>query len=349
MDRELKKILIFIELLVLIFILGVLGYVVIEGYSLFDALYMTVITISTVGFEEVHKLSNTGKIFTMFLILSGVTLVLYGLSSITSFFIEGELKNYLKGVKMKKKISKLKNHYIICGYGKTGRKIVEEFLKLGKEFVVIENEDEGILELETKYKDKVLFIKDDSTKDEVLIEAGIEKAKTLIAVLSTDAENVFLSLTAKSLNKKLKVIVRAVEQNNERKLKKAGADFIISPVEIAAQRIISTALKPGVVNFLDVVTSIGGEDLRLELIKISKDSDLDNILLKDARIPQKTDLIVIGMKKEKKMILNPLSMTILEYGDELLVMGNEKQIEQLKKIASGDIKDRGVENIKIQL
>lgn len=343
MEDRIKKIKLFIGLFILIYFIGIIGYHLIEKYNFIDSFYMTAITISTVGFSEVAVLSPLGKVFTVILIFFGITVALYGLSSITAFLVEGELQNYLKGVKMTKDIEKLKNHYIICGAGKTGIKIIQEFLKLKEKFVIIENNEENIEGFKLITNEKLLVIKGDSTKEEVLEKAGIKTAKGLIGTLPSDAENVFLTLTARDLNKNIKIVTRAIETHSEKKMKKSGADYIISPLDIAAQRIVSTAVNAGLVDFLDVITNTGSDGLRLELVEILEKSDFNNIMLKDARIPQKTNLIVIGIKSGGNTMINPMSVTILQAGDQLLVLGTEIQIEKIKDLASGKEKDKHIE------
>ncbi|MGM0461914.1 MAG: potassium channel family protein [Fibrobacterota bacterium] len=334
---SIRNAIIFFQIFLLIFLGGTLGYILIERYSLIDALYMTTITISTVGFREVSPLSNPGKIFTIFLVFSGITMALYGLTSITVFFIEGELTKFLKGVKMKKDIAKLDHHYIICGAGKTGEKIIDEFFSLNEKFVVVEEDEQRAEHLRIKYNDQLLLVMDDATRDEVLLDAGVTSAQALIGVLPDDAENVFLTLTAKSLNTNIRVITRAIETSSEKKLKKAGADKIISQIDIAAQRLTTTALKPDIESFLDIITQVGDENFRIEFVSVSPKSDLENVLLRDAQIPQKTNLIVIGIKKNGTIQMNPMSMTRVERDDELLVLGKQSQIETIRKIARGKI------------
>jgi len=334
MHENIKKIIHFFTILVIIYVIGILGYVIIEKYNFLDALYMTMITISTVGFREVAPLSQAGKIFTIVLIMLGVTLVVYGLGSITSFIIEGEMRKFIRGMIMDKTIKKLKGHYIICGAGRTGSKIIEEMKHLKRPFVVIESDENRIKEILEEYID-ILIIKGDATRDEILIEAGIDHASFLVGVLSSDADNLFLTLTGKYLNNNIKIVTRAIESNSEKKLRKAGADYIISALDIAANRIVSIVTNPEVVSFFDVVRETGIEGLKFELVEISEKSPLQKLSLKDAQLPQKTNLIIIGIRKHSEMHINPMYDTILESGNKLLVLGNERQIEKLRELALG--------------
>lgn len=335
MKSEIKKILIPGIILFLIFFIGVFGYIYIENYNLIDALYMTSITLSTVGFGEVQALSPNGKIFTSILIFSGITVVVYTLGNITKFFIEGELRSYLRWRKMDKKIAKLNDHYIVCGAGRTGTKIISDFLKKGLNFVVVENDEKTIEKLKEIYREKILYVIGDATKDETLLQANVKSAKVLISVLSTDADNLFLTLTTKDLNEKIQVITRAVDASSEKKLKRGGADFIISPFEIAADRIIATATQTNLISFVDVFSKKSKiEGLTFELVEIKKGSQLENTTLMKAKIPAKTNLIVIGHEVDGIMKINPMSHELLRKNEKLLVLGTKDQIKKLIEIAS---------------
>lgn len=335
MKSEIKKLLIPIIILLIIFFLGVFGYIYIENYSLIDAIYMTAITISTVGFGEVQPLSHDGKIFTSILILSGITVVVYILGNITKYFIEGELRIYLRWKKMEKKINKLNDHYIICGAGRTGTKIINDFFKKDLDFVVVENDEKRIEKLKEIYRGKLLYVVGDATKDETLLQANIKNAKVLISVLTTDADNLFLTLTTKDLHEKIQVITRAVDASSEKKLKRGGADFIISPFEIAADRIIATATQTNLISFVDVFSKKSKiEGLTFELVEIKKGSQLENTTLMKAKIPAKTNLIVIGHEVDGIMKINPMSHELLKESEKLLVLGKKDQIKKLIEIAS---------------
>ncbi len=335
MQKE-KKVRFLLLLLVLVYITGISGFVIIEGYSFNEASYMTAITLSTVGFGEVKELSNRGRVFTTILIFSGVTLFLYCFSYITSFFIDGELKKYFKGAKMKKMINKLNDHIIICGGGTTSHKIIESFLKKDEKFIVIEKDENVIEQLNKEYGDKVLVIEGDATRDEVLLEGQIEKAKVLISVLPKDSQNLFIALSAKSLKKNVVVICKAIEFNSEAKLKKAGADYVISPSKIVAQRIANIASKTNVMDFLKFMTQNDMHDFAVELVEIPLNSKLINLSLREAQIPKLTGLNVIGIEEKGELKFNPLSTTIILGNSKLLVLGNSKQIERLIDIVKGD-------------
>jgi len=334
MDKGLRKVWLALGVLLGIGIIGTLGYIYIENYSLTDALYMTAITLSTVGFGEVSPLSPAGRLFTSGLIFSGISVVIYAATSLTTFFVEGEMRTYLRSMKMNKKIGKLRDHYIIAGNGRTGKKLIEEFVKKGYSFVVIEKSTKNIEGMVARYGDKILYVLGDATDDETLKKSGIERAGVLLSVLSTDADNLFVTLSAKDLNNNIRVITRAIETSSEGKLRRAGADKIISPLEIAANRMFATATQSEIVSFLDVVSQNHSlEGLNFAAVSLKRGSEIVGINLMEAQIPQRTNLIVIGIEKKGELELNPRSHTTLNMGDKLLVLGNSEQIAALKKIS----------------
>lgn len=331
MKKE-KKIAILFFLLVLVYSIGALGYMLIEDYSFLNAVYMTAITLSTVGYSEVTKLGDTGKIFTIFLIFSGITLVLYSLSYITSFLVEGELKEYLKGAKLKRMIEKLEKHTIICGGGTTAHKIIENFIKNKEKFVVVEKNQSSIEILKKEYGDSLLIVEGDATRDDILIDVGVKKAKVVVSVLPSDSLNVFIALSAKAINSNVVVITRAIEHNSEAKLTKAGADYVISPSKIVAQRISNIASKNDVLEFLKFMAQNDMKDYSVELVEIPIGSNMANKSLREAEIPKLTGLNVIGIEEEGELKINPLSTTMIAEKSKLLVLGSTLQIEKLSEI-----------------
>jgi voltage-gated potassium channel len=337
MRNEIKRIVYPSLILILIFLFGILGYVLIEGYNMVDAFYMTTITLSTVGFGEVQSLTLQGKVFTSILIFSGITVVVYILGNITRFIVEGELKEYLRWKRMNKKITDLKEHYIICGAGRTGTKIINDFIKKELDFVIVEKDENIIKKLKDSHWDKLLYVVGDATNDDVLLQANVKNAKVLISVLPTDADNLFLTLTTKDLNDKTQIITRAVDAASEKKLKRGGADFIISPFEIAADRIIATATQTNLVSFVDVFSKKSKiEGLTFELVEIQKGAPIENLTLREAQIPAKTNLIVIGHEVDGIMKINPMSHEKLKSNEKLLVLGRKEQIKKLEKLASSE-------------
>jgi len=318
-----KKILYIIWFLVLVIMVGTFGFMIIEGFSFLDALYMSVITISTVGFREIRTLSPAGQVFTIFLILAGLGTAAYALTSITSFVVEGEFKYLVRRRRMERRISELENHYIVCGAGKTGQHIVARMQRKGVLFVVIENDKDKVEELKER---DILVIDGDASQEDVLRKAP---------PLSTDAENVFTVLTARQLNTDLYIVARAIEENASVKLRKAGADNTVSPNEIGGNRMASLILRPAVVSFLDIITRVGDITWDMEEVMVHKDSKLIGKALADANIPEKTGLVVMAIKQKDSdyLTLNPGPDYVLREGDKMVVLGQIKKINTLREIA----------------
>lgn len=315
-----------------VFLIGIVGFMIIEKASFFDSLYMTVITISSVGYSDILNLTPLGRVFNMFLILAGISVVIYSLSSITTYLIEGELREFIKGAKLKKMIKNLTDHNIICGSGSTAYKIIENFIISKEKFIVIDNDKEKLEFFKREFGDELLLIESNPNRDEILLEAGIKKAKTLISVLPTDAENLFVSLSAKSLNNSCVIVTRAMDYNNESKFHKAGADYIISPNKIAANRISNIISKKNIFDYLDLISKNDIDDFGIEFITVPENSILINKELREAKIPQLTGLNVIGIEKNGKIQMNPLSDTVIELNSKLLVFGNSYQLIKLEEL-----------------
>ena len=332
----LKELLIPFLAIFAILIVAFVGLMLIEGFSPLKSLYFLVITFATIGYGDVVPITHEGKIFLICIIIAGFTVGLYAIGKISAFFVEGELSKLLKQRKMNKTLESMKNHCIICGYGKTGKHVLEELLNKGMDVVMIESNAERNEKLKEIHDKKFIHLDADATDDAVLLQAGIERAKILISVLSTDAENLFVTLSAKDLNKKIKVITRVSESNSPEKFKKAGADFIVSPIEIATDRIISIATTSS--DFFSFVEFAGGKeelkDYKFGLVEIKNGSDLINKTYREANIPQRTNLIVIGYyTSTNEFQVNPTANNIIRLDDKLLVFGTDTQIENLKLIS----------------
>lgn len=314
-----------------IFVSGIIGYSVIEKWSFLDSLYMTVITLTTVGFMEVNPLSSAGRIFTIFFLIIGFSVILYGFGSITAFFIEGELMGILRRRKMEKRISRLTDHFIICGSGETGKHVINEFIKTNNPHVVIEKEESEIEALNARFGD-VLYILGDASSDAVLLKAGIGRARGLITTFASDKDNLFVVLTARSLNPDLRIVARSIEEESERKLRTAGADSVVSANLIGGMRMASEMLRPTVVTFLNVMLRAEDEVLRIEEAAIHKNSKFENMTIKEADLPKKIGLLVIAIKHGEtgKFIYNPPSDLVLKENDTLIVLGGVDQIEKLR-------------------
>ncbi len=328
MDYQ-KKILFLFFLLVAVLLFGTLGYMVILDINFLDALYMTVITLATVGFKEVKELDDLGKTYTIFLILVGFGIFTYSLTVGAQILLEGELKRVFVKRRMKKNLQKLSQHYIICGFGRMGRLITKELINAGIPVVVIEkNRFEG-------EEEGLFLIEGDATSDEILKEAGIERAKGLISVLPTDAENLYVVLSARSLNPNLFIITRAVEKEAEVKLKRAGANKVVSPYITGAIRMANIALRPKVVDFLEIATSFHRFEIQLEELKVHPTSPLVGKTLSESRISKDFGVIVIGIVRETGEIeFNPGSETPILGGDILIVIGPKKNLSRLEEILS---------------
>ncbi len=314
-------------LCLLIFLLGIAGYMAIEKWNLIDSAYMTVITLTTVGYGEVHKMGTAGHIFTMILIFSGVTLFLYLAGMIMQFIIEGEMRSILGRKKLDKKIGKMTNHYIICGYGRIGRILCRQIKTKSPDIVVIDKDKDLIPMLE---KDKIHYIHGDTNDESMLLKAGIKKAGYLIAVLERDADNVFLVLTARQLNPKIHIMARAESSNVKRKLFAAGADWVELPYDTGAAFMGHKLLRPSVSDFLELIMSNNQEKaIHIEESIISDKSKLVNIMLRDSGIRQKYNIIITAIKKnDGQMIFNPSFETFLEPGDVVIALGRQKDMEQ---------------------
>ncbi len=322
-------------MIILVIFGGTAGYQIIEGWTFIEALYMTIITISTVGFKEVGQLSNAGRIFTIFLILGGIVVITSGISLIFSSIIEGTFGEIIRRQRMEKKLAKIRNHFIICGFGAVGEDVVNEFIRENKPFVLIEK-DKLILDKVLKEFPDTIYVFGDATDDEILKNAQIEKAKGVLAVLGKTTDNLYICLSARSLNPKLRIIARVIESESIDKLKKAGADYVFSPEKIGGIRLAAAALKPAVTSFLDAI--IRGEylDLVLNEVEVQEHSSIVRKTLQESEISKNIGIIISAIKSANtdKLIFNPSSKTIINPGDILIVFGSLDQIKQLKKICS---------------
>jgi voltage-gated potassium channel len=321
-----RRLLPVILLVTFIISFGTAGYMLIERWSFLDSLYMTIITLSTVGFKEVGELSTGGRLFTIILIIGGVGTVLYALSAGARFLLEGELQAAFGRRRLEKKVRELKNHYIICGFGRMGKIIGKELKNKGVQFIAIEKNPVSY------EKEEVLILEGDASQDDILKESGIERAKGLITVLPTDAENLYVVLSAKGLNPDLYIVARAGEEGSEKKLLRAGADRVISPYYIGGLRIAHTVLKPAVVDFIEFATKAGNIDLQMEEIPIPEGSGLIGLTLDQCGMGKELGLIVVAIKRATgEMRFNPTFRTIIKLGDTLIVLGEVSKLKILEE------------------
>ncbi|KAF0135329.1 MAG: TrkA-N domain-containing protein [Candidatus Saganbacteria bacterium] len=328
--NPLKRLILPVLLLIALIAAGVSGYVFIEGWPVLDAIYMVVITLSTVGFREVHALNAAGKLLTMGIIICGVGTAVYLLGQIIEIIVEGEIAGFRRKKDMDKIISERKDHYIICGYGRVGHQVAHELLSEGKTFVVIDNKPETAVELNGS---KIPHIIGDITSDEKLEEAGISSAIGLIACADSDISNVFVTLSARALNPKLFIVARASQKETQEKLKKAGADRVISPYFIAGRRMAAMAVKPVAVDFFDTIMHSEHLELDMGEFCIKETSKLANKSLSESEIRQVSGAYILSIRKSTgNFVLQPLANTILEAGDIIVAIGMPKQLELLGKM-----------------
>jgi voltage-gated potassium channel len=327
-----RKFIFIIATFTIIIVVAVIGYMQLLDVGFIDALYMTAITISTVGYGEVGEMVAPAKIFTIFIIFSGLGVAGYGFTSLVALFFEGELKDAWRRKKMENKIAELNDHYIVCGAGEIGHTVIKQFIENGLSFVVIEKNHRRASELR---HEGVLTIIGDATSEDVLESAHITKAKGLISTLSNDADNVFTVLTARQMNSEAYIVSKAIAKNAHNKLKKAGADNTISPNEIGGRRMAALIIRPSVISFLDVITQAGDVTLDLEEVKICAKSEFVGKTLMEAKIPEQTGLIVLAIKRkgDTRLRFNPSSNEILKDGDTMVVLGREDQVDRLRGMA----------------
>jgi len=327
---KLRKILYWGAGLLAIILLGSAGYVIIEGWSFFDGLYMTVITLTTVGFGEVRPLTTVGRAYTLLLLFAGMGVMLYVVTSLARLVVEGEIKEALGKRKLAKGIKNLKNHYIICGFGRIGETIARQLNEQGVPLVVVDNNPDQISRLEeTGY----YFVAGDATKEEVLLEAGIERAKGLVAVVSSDVGNVYITLTARSLNPHLFIVARGEDQGSRQKLLRAGADKVESPHELGGRKMAHTILRPTVVTFMELAMAEGVE-WSMEEIAVGTTTPLLGLPLKETGIRQQFDLIVVAIKRaDEELLFNPTPETPILAGDTLIILGMRKNLDAFEQLA----------------
>ncbi len=310
---------------------GSCGYMTIEGASFLDALYMTVITITTVGYQEVVPLSSAGKIFTIVLIIVGVGFVFYVFGEIMEALVAGGLQKAMGKINMDKKLTNISNHYIVCGYGRIGTVICESFREAGHRFVIIENNPEQIVKIVRK---RYIFVEGEAADDEVLVKAGIQRAQGLVSAVSSDADNVYIILSAKELNPKLLILSRASgHKGAETKLRRAGADKVISPYDIGARQMANMLLRPTVDAFIDLTVHAHDLGLLLEEIEIPSSASFVNSSLADSGLRKDYDVIVVAIKRKKDgdMIFNPSYLATISVGDIIIVLGEVNNIKRLER------------------
>lgn len=326
-----KRLILSLILIIIVLLSGTAGYYFIEEWELFDSLYMTVITLSTVGFHEIEPLSKAGKAFTICLIFFSLAVVAYAVNYGVKAIFEGEIQDVFGRRKMKKVLESLEKHYIVCGYGRMGKVICHEFKQKGIPFVIVEKEPQ-----ELDIDDDIIIVYGDATRDELLKNVGIERAKGLISVLNSDAQNLYVVLSARGLNKDLFIVSRANEEGADYKLTRAGADKVVSPYHIGGIRIAHTILKPTVVDFLELTAKTGNMEIQIEEVVVEEASSLAGKTIKEADIRAKNWVVIVALKKENgKILFNPPAHTLIEAGDKVAVIGEPEHFSQFENMARG--------------
>lgn len=312
-------------LLSTLLIIDIVGYMIIEKSHFFDALYMTIISITTVGFKEVFPLSYQGRIFTIFVIITGIGFFFYFVVSIAEKIFEERFRKILGRRKMRT-LAKLKDHIIISGFGRMGKLVACELNEKKISIAIIENSQERFAHAEALGYNVVLA---DATSEETLKQIGIDRAKTFISLLPSDAENLFTVLTARELNPSIFIITRCFEMQNEKKLSRSGANLVVTPHQLSSRRIVNTVLKPNVVNLMDIVSRAQNISLSLEEITIAEDSDFTGKSIRDSGIRQNFGAMVVAVKRKDHLFFNPSPEIILVPGDILILIGERDKILQI--------------------
>jgi voltage-gated potassium channel len=318
--------------LVVVLTTAIIGYVIIEGYSIVESFYMAVITLSTVGFKEVRPLSTEGQVFTAFLIITSFGIFAYAVSIISRSFFNGEFNYYYKVYRLQNQVKKFSDHVIICGFGRNGRRTAKKLKAYNQQFVVIENDEETI-DRYLKNGD-VPYINADATSDEALIEAGIVRAKSLVSTLSQDADNLYAVITARELNTTITIISRASNIGAERKLKAVGANHVVMPEGVGGAHMATLVVSPNIVEFLDYLSVEGSSSINLEEIEVSQVTDkMEALQLQDLAIRQKTGCTIIGLKNpDGEYVINPAADLRISHNARLFVLGNPEEIATLNKM-----------------
>ena len=331
MRPKLRTGLIVVAAIFAVLLIGTVGYVLIEGWGLLDSLYMTVTTIFTVGFSEVHPLSRAGSVFTLLLIFSGVGTILYGLGAMFEFVITGELTGVFRRRAVRKQVDKLEGHYVICGYGRVGESVARQFAAHGAKFVVVDDNADSLARAE---RDGLLVVPGDASADEVLQAAGITRAKGLVCAVGSDAGNIFVTLSARVLNPELLIVARASSDDTVSKLERAGADHVVSPYGIGGKRMATLMLKPLVSDYLEVVTGGGALEFRVEEFELNPQCCVVGESIEDLGVRKRTGATILAVRYGRTGVFdtNPSPESRLSPGDMIIAIGTPAEITKLGEL-----------------
>ncbi len=311
---------------------GTAGFHYIEHWSWFDSFYMVITTFTTIGYQEVHPLSHAGRVFNSFLIIAGVSIVFVMIGSFTQALLEFELGKFFGKRRMEREVAGLKNHYIICGAGRVGHSVAHELARKPCRFVIVESDEKSVAELDPKW----LVLIGDAASEKTLREAGIASAAGLVAATTTDATNIYIVLTARSINPNLKIIARASEERAEKHLKTAGADVVISPYAAAGHRIAQSFLRPKVLDFLDIATARSGTfEMIIEEIRVGETSPLAHATVGSSGIHHQFGIMILAIRRyDGETRFNPTARDVINAGDYLIAMGEPAQLAKLETLAT---------------
>lgn len=327
-----RRIAIILGAIVVSLAFGTIGFMLIEHVDPFSAFYFTLITVTTVGYAEIFPLSHAGRIFNAFLIFFGVTTLLLAIGGMTQIVVELELNQFFSKRRIRKMIDALEDHYIVCGYGRVGRGSAQELRRANASFLIMDKDEDNV---EEAIRAGMLAVLGDANRDENLLDAGIQKAKGLIATLSSDADNLFLILSAKALNPKLQVSARVTEEQAERKMRLAGADYVFAPYDMTGFRMAQALMKPHVFQFIDFTSKSMGLDVSMEQVRVG--GYMQSRTLGELQIRRELGVIVLAIRKaDGRMIFNPAADTVLDNGDYLVVMGEPSDLQKLESLITSE-------------
>ena len=327
----LRRLLFPVVVVLTLLVLGTAGYQLVEGWGWFDALYMTAITITTVGFLEVHPMGPGGRVFTMALALGGVFTAFYAAAEFIRAVVTGEIHTLLGRQRMESRLEKLSGHLVVCGFGRMGRLVAEEFASAGLSFVVIDREPKVFEGFATP---EGIPLVGDATDDDVLRQAGVERARALVTAAASDADNLFITLSARLLNDKLLIVARAEGEGADVKLRRAGASRVVTPYNIGGHRVAQAVLRPNAMDFIELATRTGHLELQIEEVAVRGGSPLVGRSIRASPIRSELGIIIVAIKKpEGRMAFNPSPETALEAGDLLITLGHRQQLDRLEQMA----------------